>query len=101
MYVSVAKLTMELGIPSSTGIKQLCGHVGVNKLPVGFQVQLFLLWNWAYHSTNFIEQFVACTRYYPTASIKLENWDAATYWTLAQVTTLVYIKHSRHGIYID
>ena len=57
------------------------GHVGVNEMPVEFLNKVFLQWNWAYHSSNFIG-------IYPIyASIQVWNLRTGTSRTLAQVST--------------
>ena len=84
--------------------KQLPGHVGVSELPVGLLViiEQFVLTMELDISLYKFYWETCCMHRYPVASIqalymKLENWDAATCSTLAQIcTTLVYIKHSSH-----
>ena len=65
--------------------------IGVNELHAGF-LGNNLFRNWTYHSTNIGNQVVVSNCKY--AGMKLENWDAVTCSTLAQV--LAYNKHSSH-----
>ena len=102
MYISVAKLPVAyhsklLRILLPTKHKNMSGRVGVNELPVGFigLIGCFVR-NSAYHSTNLIGQFVACT--IPLQVCRYETWrHATTCRTSAQVSVQIN-KHSSHWI---